>query len=325
MALKTLTGSACVAVLLGIVAGGAHGRAQTLPGRNGAIAFVRKDGLYVINPDGSHIRRLVRGSMLSGPSWSPDGRWIVYNCSGRICLVQSNGRGKRQLIRRRVCSPKGDITRNLDPVWSPNGKRIAFEQQCGRSGGVFTAESVTGAANAPAGYCAPGYVGMCTMNPRGRHLRVLLQRARGLAWSPDGRKIAFFPSNSKAHSKLFVAASTGGGRREVVGLCLNDRVDWSPDEKTIAFIPWYFSDEAPFPLLGLVPASGGAYTVLTTNEQSPQSASHPSFSPDGRTIVFQPGEVTGPVGSALWIIGTDGNGLRKLTSPGSDPAWKRLP
>jgi sugar lactone lactonase YvrE len=40
------------------------------------ISFV-SDGVWVIRPDGTGLRRLVAGAFHDGVSWSPDGRWLV--------------------------------------------------------------------------------------------------------------------------------------------------------------------------------------------------------------------------------------------------------
>jgi Tol biopolymer transport system component len=72
-----------------------------------------------MNPDGTHRRRLARGSR---PQWSPDGRWIAYEGGERVYVTKVDGSGKKPLAR-------GGGRR-----WSPDGKQIAFT---GRSNDVY--------------------------------------------------------------------------------------------------------------------------------------------------------------------------------------------
>jgi TolB protein len=84
-----------------------------------AIAFSRSapalSGLYLISPDGTHLRRLTKTPAFN-PSWSPDGRRLVFDNGRAINVINADGSGFRKL------SPKG----GRDPAWSPDGRKIAF-------------------------------------------------------------------------------------------------------------------------------------------------------------------------------------------------------
>ena len=88
------------------------------PNADPAIAFVTYDGrkkgdgycLRVMNNDGSNDTRLICGSLVSYPSWSPDGRSLAFERTGTIG-------GEHELWRM-------DITGDVDggvPVWSEQG------------------------------------------------------------------------------------------------------------------------------------------------------------------------------------------------------------
>jgi Tol biopolymer transport system component len=86
-----------------------------------AIAFSRRgvdnsslSGLYLIGPDGRHLRRLVRGPAFN-PSWSPESRRVAFDNGRAIEVINADGSGLRQLV------PSGE-----DPAWSPDGRTIAF-------------------------------------------------------------------------------------------------------------------------------------------------------------------------------------------------------
>ena len=90
------------------------------------IAFGRKvKGLhwkiYLMDIDGKNVRLLTKGIAKEGwPSWSPDGRQIVFRSTragGGIYVMDANGRNIRRLTF---------FEEDQHPAWSPEGKKIAF-------------------------------------------------------------------------------------------------------------------------------------------------------------------------------------------------------
>ena len=79
---------------------------------------------FVMNADGSGLRRLTRIARVNGalPSWSPDGRKIVFvsdrDGNLEVYVMNADGSGQRNLTRH----PGHDS----DPAWSPDGRKIAF-------------------------------------------------------------------------------------------------------------------------------------------------------------------------------------------------------
>lgn len=98
----------------------------------GRIAFTRpefRDGrftgrfrLYSVWPNGRGLRLITRVGTPSLPNWSPTGRSLVYTDLGRrrdgIYKIRADGSRRRRLTR----------SSGYWPVWSPNGKRIAFNR-----------------------------------------------------------------------------------------------------------------------------------------------------------------------------------------------------
>ena len=197
--------------------------------------------LYVVNGDGSGLRRLTttHPTYLVNPSWSADGktirfgRYLVHaDGSGQtglpnvpfagawspdgqrfafalidtspgnrtdedhgLWVVNADGSNRRQLTRYNVGS---------NPVWSPDGRRIAFRR--------LNWPPVPSAGNSDL-YVADLYV----VNADGSGLRRLTRGAenvpRSLAWSPDGRTIAFLHNR-----EVYIVKADGSGERRLTQL-----------------------------------------------------------------------------------------------------------
>jgi dipeptidyl aminopeptidase/acylaminoacyl peptidase len=90
------------------------------------IAFISKRGnsegagiVWIMDADGSNVRRLPTEGGSDSPDWSPDGRWIVYNAGGEIHKIASDGNSPSILLTQ-------NATMDVQPAWSPDGTMIAW-------------------------------------------------------------------------------------------------------------------------------------------------------------------------------------------------------
>ena len=98
--------------------------------------------IAVINADGSGLRTLTRNrSDEFGPTWSPNGRRIAFDCAGArrgsesdIHVINRDGRRHRNLTPRTRSSDFGS-------AWSPDGRRIAFVSTRGGDQNIFVMTS----------------------------------------------------------------------------------------------------------------------------------------------------------------------------------------
>jgi Tol biopolymer transport system component len=96
------------------------------------------DALFVVGLDGSGLQRLDSGGLLdvSGASWSPDGRWILFAArkfAGErrsLFVIRPDGSGLHEIPIDPSCGGQMSVRDSrgcLDPTWSPDGSKILFD------------------------------------------------------------------------------------------------------------------------------------------------------------------------------------------------------
>jgi Tol biopolymer transport system component len=180
---------------------------------------------------------------------------------------------------------------------------------------------VVGAAR-PAG-TAPGLIAFTragviyVMRSDGSDVRVLWRNgfATSVAWSPDGRKLAFGKSGSSLQwGTLMVMNADGSGLARVVGRPARS-IAWSPDGRRIAFTTTRW---AQAPDIWIVNADGSNLRRLTRTPDVWEN--NVDWSPDGRRLAFDSGSWS----ASVFVMKADGSSRRELT-PARGWGWSEEP
>ena len=316
------------------------------------IAFVadqdRKPGIFVINDDGTDLRRLTTGAD-SPPVWSPDGCRLVFRRGlDQFYVATLDGKPERLVARtngdkpendlRSFFSPDGsrmligandsrfvldlreegvaDLRGRPDPVftgygvaWSPDGKRILFESR--NSLHVINAD---GSGDITLG---PGRLG---------------------AWTSQGSRVTFLTQEGPGTEPSFAIYKPSGA--PVVTMTLPGKMpvvfamSWNGDASRVALIGT--EDDAIASSFSMYVMNADGTGLKQLDNWLPFSRGQsilprPSWSPDGMRLTFSraaslPGAMTGPKFD-IYTIDADGSHLTQLTHGGNNqtPVWSPTP
>jgi Tol biopolymer transport system component len=331
-----------------------------------------------INPSGTSRRQLVVESLTGservfdlpgflgkgntdwtdGPAWSPGGESVFYAGvveprDSELFSIAPQGGDLRQLTR--------DNLDDVDPAWSPDGRRIAFARSVIDFAAYPTSLWVMDAGGShlrrltkPGGppYAAPSwapdndhivfvryrrgprgyYLEIAVVDTRTGRIRSLVSGGTDPAWSPDGRLIAFVQS-----AQLRTIRPDGSGERTlftspplrgsiVPGLY---RPSWSPDGRSIAVTRlWYGKLSAFYEDQLIVSRATGKSRRLPCNPPSTPPTVGGTQSVYGHStdrLVWSPDgtALAGSSGDAIWTCALDGSSASWLGT-GVQPDWQPL-
>jgi len=259
-----------------------------------------ESSVYSVRAEGTGLRLVLKNA--SSPSWSPDGKQLVVvreteTCSQKPCsaedefdsgnlfVVDADGGNLRQLTF---------VANGAEsPVWSPDGKWIAFMT----------------------------FDGIELIQPESRKGRMLVAEfAYELEWSPDGTWLAFVGDDG-----IYRVRPTFGEPERLIRDERAEDIAWSPDGSKIAF-----DQDLDEPSLGVDVAVLDTETGKQTNlTRRPGNDFAPAWSPDGKQIALL--RDTGwalldwcgwDLNGELWVMRADGTNLRRLAKGCYGPlAW----
>jgi serine/threonine protein kinase/Tol biopolymer transport system component len=224
---------------------------------------------------GSRTRLTFGGATHLMPSWSADGKRVVYvKQSGptlitgtSICARQASGGGQEQVLMD--SGPPGAKTL-LSPQFSPDGKYLLYMQQSGPTNAEIWALPLT-ADGKP----------FPLVKPSGPQARIVQYRL-----SPDGRWLAY-TSTESGREEVYVTHFPSGEGRWQVSQTAGTFPTWRGDSKEIYFVGL---SDANFRAAPVNPKSeefqvGQAQPLFTVNFTAPLGVPYDP-APDGQRFIF---------------------------------------
>ncbi|HXE97048.1 MAG TPA: hypothetical protein VN642_11615, partial [Dongiaceae bacterium] len=295
----------------------------------------RESDIYVMQADGSNIRRLTHSPGWDGsPDWSQDGRWIFFysrrETGPGIYRIKTDGSGEQQI----VAGPA------LSPAVSPNG-RVAFADRVNDHWRIFSVAqdgsdrrlesdemhdywapkfdpgsgrmichgSSTAGKTPMLGKPVPGPFlidNRMEVQLPDRVLELWAVRGTFPTFDPTGARVAF----GEHFERIITSGLNGDGQRVV--FAPSDpvwRPNWSQDGQWIvcAVGPPFAKPQARVDIWKFHPDGSGAVNLTGG---SAANNGFPYFSPDGRQIVFRSGR---DGNHEIYLMNADGSNPRRLT------------
>lgn len=269
--------------------------------------------------------------------FSPDGNRIAYT----VVTNGETGRPYAQLWIMTVADGKslrvgGDNDRSGDPIWSPDGKSIAFSGRLGDKSGLFVAK--------------PDGSGARFVHEMEGTNSPVPSQGNDIAWSPDAKQIAFISSTPGPETKdlnsdpvvitrylykpdfsegntrfndnrrlhIFLADVASGSVRQLTsGDHYEHSLDWFPNGQELMFVSNREPNEDQFfnyDVFALKLADGSIRRITTTET----AEYRPLWSPDGKAIAYLGTRrgltdlETTMEDTHVWTMGTNGSNRREL-------------
>ncbi|MFN8386261.1 MAG: hypothetical protein U0V48_14200 [Anaerolineales bacterium] len=186
------------------------------PAQNGGV-IIQSINLFIIKPDGSEYKRLTQSSQgKSDVNWSPDGKFLVYVYENQL---QPSDLAIFDFDRNATYLLSSITGYERHPVWSPDGKHIAF----------LHAQNIDQPSE------------LWIIDADGKNAKRVLEfnvATSRIDWSPDGQWIAFISTkNSQQCGEIYMVRIDGTELTQLTDLpgCATN-VTWSPDGKRLAFV-----------------------------------------------------------------------------------------
>ena len=230
-----------------------------------------------------------------------NGRIVFQANRGRfpqVFTIEPNGTGLRQVTRVPRRDPGAE-----NPIWSPDGREIAFDAASGHGVNIFTVSPggspvelplSVGAFNGDPAYSRDGTRSRSTRTSEPPPQRCMASSSptrtaathadftTGIRttqafdtqsqWSPDGKRLVFMSVKNGKEAAIFVVNVDGTGLKRLTPWSLDaGNPDWSPDGREILFNPYWDPHPGKFSNVFSMMPDGSHRTQLTHAHPGVQS------------------------------------------------------
>lgn len=225
------------------------------------------------------------------PSVAPSGKDIAFaaNFEGSFRIWSSSISGGA-LRRLSSVYPPLQGTRDSDPAWSPDGRKLAFSSSTGATADIWVIQAD---GTIPVKLVSNGATNSAP------------------AWSPDGQKLAFVSDKDGTNDIWLVNADGSQPRKLFASQAEENWPSFSPDGSQIVFTQT--NDNTSLMIVGV---NGGGPRALTSGAFEDWE---PSWGSKG--ILFSSNREKSGAWK-IWVVQPDGSGLQKLGDVrGHGPRW----
>jgi len=271
------------------------------------IYFVKLSGggnkeIWAMDYDGANQRQITHlGTISISPRISPDNSRLAFESLGK------NGfqiKIYSMILGRLINFPEvGDY--NITPAWSPDGREIAFSSSRTGDPEIWISDAGGNLARRITNFRGPDVAP--TYNPK------------------TGAQIAWI-SGRTGLPQLYIMNSDGSGPQRLTDMGYATSPSWSPDGQFITFA-WdrKYGPGAPggqdIYVIQTTPNAKGEYPIIQLTYDGGR-CDFPSWSPDGKHIVYANSADGRADHMRIWTMLADGRQRRPLTGPGADmPNW----
>ncbi|HUG42020.1 MAG TPA: DPP IV N-terminal domain-containing protein [Longimicrobiales bacterium] len=267
---------------------------------------------------GPTVEHLELTADFSGLALSPDGKKVAFVARGDVFAAPAADGGPAQRVTSTV-GPEEEVT------WSPDSRRVAYTSRRSGTPRVHFFDFGTGeeravgsgdGAHATPRFSPDGrrmsYVrdgrelvvaelesGRERVLARGQLWKAPFTAARPLAWSPDGRWLAYLATDGRMFTNVHVVPADGSGEGRAVSRLANafaGSLAWAPDGTALYFDTQHRTEDGQIARIDLVPRTPAfvesRWRALFEEDEAPRepAPSRPQRGPAGRAPAGAPAD-----------------------------------
>jgi Tol biopolymer transport system component/imidazolonepropionase-like amidohydrolase len=233
------------------------------------VLYTALNRVWVRDIAGGRSRRLTTADRNAElyPSWSPDGRSVVYatwedDSLGAIRIIDVDGRNPRRLTAR--------LGHYVEPRFSSDGRQVVFRRigGDGTRGQLYTQDR-----------------GVYVVATTGGEPRLVTESGTDPRFNRAGDRI-FLSGAEGQRAALYSVDLNGGERRVHVTAENGTEFAPSPDERYVAWVERFNAYVAPMPLSGQAVPIGPSVTEIPSRRISRDAGLYLHWAPDSRRVYW---------------------------------------